>query len=70
MKAIKISSKMNEVTWKALQKVSHDTHRSISGILSEAVEDYLKRRTIRADVLRHTDESIQENEELGQLLAK
>ena len=70
MKSVKISSKMNQVTWKALQQVSHDTHQSISGLLSEAVEDYLKRRTLRDDVLRHSDQSMQDNEELGKLLAK
>ena len=61
---------MNEKTWRALQKVSKETHQSISGLLSEAVEEYLKRRTLRADVLGHLDDSMKENEELGQLLAK
>lgn len=66
----KISSKIEEKTWRALQKVSRETHQSISGLLTEAVEEYLKRRTLRPEVLRHLDESIRDNEELGELLAK
>jgi len=61
---------MDEKVWKALQKVSQETHQSLSGLLSEAVEDYLKRRTMRADVMKHLDDSIRDNEELAQLLAK
>jgi predicted transcriptional regulator len=70
MAAIKISSKIDERAWKALQKLSKETHRSISGLLTEAVQEYLSRRTIRQEVLDHVEDSMTDNEELGRLLAK
>ena len=42
----------------------------MSGLLTEAVEEYVARRRVRPSVLRHLDDSIAENEELGKLLAK
>ena len=44
--------------------------RSISGLLTEAIEEYLCRRRVRPDVLRHLEDSITNNEELGRLFAK
>lgn len=44
--------------------------RYISGVLTEAIEDYVRRYRIRPDVLKHLDDSIRENERLGQLLAE
>jgi len=70
MVAVKISSKMEEKTWKELQRLSKQTHQSISGLLTEAVDAYLKKRTVRDSVLEHLQQSVSENEELGRLLAK
>lgn len=67
---MKISSKMKASTWKALQEESRENNRSISGLLCEAVEEYLARRRLRETVLKAADESMRENEELGALLAK
>lgn len=70
MAAVKISSKMDEKVWKDLQRTAKETHQSISGLLSEAVQTYLERRMLRPSVLKHLDDSIRDNEELGRLLAK
>ena len=70
MAAIKISSKVDEDTWKELKELAEEGHQSISGLLTEAIEDYLRRRRVRPDVLRHLSDSITDNEELGRLLAE
>ena len=70
MSTIKISSKMDEVVWNELKLVAKESHQNISGLLTEAVNDYLQRRRVRPIVSDHLKESIRENEELGKLLAK
>ena len=70
MATIKISSKIDESAWEALKGLAQDSHQSISGLLTEAVEDYVRRRRVRPDVLRHLEDSIERNEELGRRLAE
>jgi len=70
MAAIKISSKVEEQEWRALQALARESHQSISGLLSEAIRDYVRRRRLRPTVLNHLEESITDNEELGRRLAK
>ncbi len=70
MTAIKISSKVDEKAWNELRDLAKETKRNVSGLLSEAVEEYLTRRRVRPDVLRHLEDSMHENEELGKLLAQ
>ncbi len=66
---LKISSKVDESVWNDLKQVASDSHQSISGLLTEAIREYLRRRRVRPDVLRDLDASIAENEKLGRLLA-
>jgi len=70
MASRKISSKVEVSAWKDLQALARESHQSISGLLSEAIREYLGRRRIRPSVLRHLDDSVAENEELGRLLAE
>ena len=70
MAAIKISSKVDEAAWSDLKELAEETHQSISGLLTDAIEDYVRRHRVRPDVLRHLEDSMSENEELGHLLAK
>ena len=70
MGAIKISSKIDEAVWRELQALAEESHQSISGLLTEAVREYLKRRRIRPDTLRHLADSMDDNDELGRLLAQ
>jgi len=70
MSSIKISSKIEKPAWDALKALAEESHQSISGLLTEAVQDYVSKRRIRPDVLRHLEDSIKRNEELGKRLAE
>lgn len=70
MASIKISSKVEEQDWKALQDLAKESHQSISGLLTEAIRDYVRKRRMRPSVMYHLEDSIEENEELGQRLAR
>lgn len=70
MASIKISSKVEEEVWLALRAMATESHQSISGLLTEAIREYVRRKRIRPDVLRHLEESVAENEDLGRLLAE
>lgn len=70
MASLKISSKVEESVWEALKDLAHESKQSISGLLTEAIREYVVRRRLRPDVLRHLDDSIRDNEELGRRLAE
>ena len=70
MTAVKISSKVEEETWNEFRAFARDSHQNISGLLTEALQDYLARHKVRPDVLKHLDDSMAEHDELGKLLAK
>ncbi len=70
MVTIKISSKVEETAWNDLKTLARESHQNISGLLTEAIRDYLDRRRVRPVVRDHLKNSIRENEELGKILAK
>ncbi|MSQ98451.1 MAG: hypothetical protein EXR85_04030 [Xanthomonadales bacterium] len=70
MAKIKISSKVEQREWEALQAIASESQQSIAGLLSEAVADYVRKRRLRPAVLSHLEDSIKENEELGRRLAQ
>jgi hypothetical protein len=70
MAKIKISSKVEQREWEALQAIASESQQSVAGLLSEAVADYVRKRRLRPVVLSHLEDSMNENEELGQRLAK
>jgi predicted transcriptional regulator len=70
MAATKISSKVDESAWEELKELARESNRSISGLLTEAIREYLFRRRVRPEVLHHLDSSVKENEELGRRLAE
>ena len=70
MTKIKISSKVEQREWEALQSIASESQQSISGLLSEAVADYVRKRRLRPAVLSHLEDSINSNEELGRRLAR
>ena len=70
MSNIKISSKVEEAVWNDLKAAAKESHQNVSGMLTEAIRDYLARRRVRPVVKSHLEDSIRENEELGRLLAK
>jgi len=70
MQSIKISSKVDADTWEELKELARESHQNVSGLLTEAISDYIQRRRVRPVVLKHLEDSMTENEELGKLLAK
>ena len=70
MATIKISSKVEQADWKALQALARESHQSISGLLTEAIRDFVRKRRLRPAVMQHLEDSIEENEELGRRLAE
>ena len=70
MHSIKISSKVDESTWNELKELAAETHQNVSGLLTEAIREYVTRKRVRPVVLNHLEQSITENEELGKLLAR
>ena len=70
MPSIKISSKVDEEAWNELKQLANETHQNLSGVLTEAIRDYVKRKRVRPEVLTHLERSVAENEELGRLLAE
>ena len=70
MKAVKISSKVDEAAWNELRELARESHQNISGLMSEAIREYVVRRRVRPVVLKHLEDSIADNERLGRLLAE
>jgi len=70
MPAVKISSKIEEKVWSELKDLAREMHQNVSGLLTEAVREYVERRRVRPGVPRHLERSVGENEELGRLLAR
>ncbi len=70
MHSIKISSKVEEATWNEVKALAAKTHQNVSGLLTDAVREYLSRKRVRPVVLTHLKHSIAENEVLCRLLAK
>ncbi len=70
MNSIKISSKVDEATWNDLKALAADTHQNVSGLLTEAIREYVSRKRVRPVVLQHLEKSIADNEVLGKLLAE
>lgn len=67
---IKISSQVEREQWEELQALARESHQSISGLLTEAISDYVRKRRLRPAVLSHLEDSMDENEELGRSLAE
>ena len=70
MAAIKISSKVEKAVWSEFRALAKESHQNVSGLLTEAIREYVRRRRVRPEVLGHLDDSIARNEELGKLLAR
>lgn len=70
MQKIKISSKVDEAVWNDLKALAKEQHKNVSGLLTEAISEYVRRKRVRPIVLTHLEASMEDNEELGKLLAK
>ena len=70
MQNVKISSKVDEAVWEELKALARESHQNVSGLLTEAISEYVKRKRVRPVVLNHLDDSMDQNDELGKLLAR
>ena len=70
MQNIKISSKVDESVWNEFKALAKEQHQNVSGLLTEAISEYVKRKRVRPTVLTHLEASMDQNEELGKLLAR
>ena len=70
MSTIKISSKVEESAWEDLRSLARESNQSISGVLTEAIEDFVRRHRIRPAVMQHLEDSMNAHESLGKNLAK
>lgn len=67
---IKISTLVDKKIWKEIRELAGETHQSLSGMVTEALEEYIRRKRLRPDFLKQMDKSLEENAELGRLLSK
>ena len=70
MSAIKISSKVDKQAWDELRAMAEENHQHVSGLLTEAIREFVARRRVRTTVMQHLGDSIEENRRLGELLAR
>jgi len=69
-KAIKFASQIDENTLKELKSFVKETDRSISSVLTDAVQEYLTRVRLRPAFRKATQEVLSEHAELLRRLAK
>ena len=70
MPTIKISSKVDPAVWDDLRALANESNQSISGVLNEAITEYVQRRRVRPVVLDALEKSVTKNRRLGELLAR
>ena len=69
-KMIKFATQVDEKVLKDLKAFAQENHKNISGIVSDALNDYLKKVKIRPAFLKAIDAVLDENDELLRRLAK
>jgi glutamate-1-semialdehyde aminotransferase len=67
---VKFSSKMDADTLDALREYAREEGRTVAGVLSEAVQEYLQRRRVRPAFREAAEKVITEHDELLRRLAK
>ena len=70
MATVKISSVVDQEVWEEFKGLARESHQSISGLLTDALREYLVRKRVRPVVLSELEASIRENRRLGELLAE
>ena len=70
MKLKKFATQIDEATLEDLRAYAKSTGRSISGVVTEAVGDYLKKSNVRPAFRNAMDEVLEDHAELLNRLAK
>jgi hypothetical protein len=68
--AKKISTIVDETIWEELKAYAKSSHQNLSGLLTEALRDFLRKKQIRPEFVRQMERSLATHEDLGRLLAK
>ena len=70
MKAVKFATQIDEKVLKELKKYSRENDRSISKVVTDAVNEYLQKMHVRPAFKRAMEEVIEDHNELLKKLAK
>jgi hypothetical protein len=70
MANMKVSSQVERAVWTELRAMARESHQSVSGLLTEALREFLARRRLRPEVLKHLADSLEANDRLVRLLAR
>lgn len=70
MDTVKINSVVDEHAWAELKALASESQQTIGALLTEAIEEFVRRRRALPDALGHAERSMEENSELGRLLAR
>lgn len=70
MANVKVSSQVERAVWAELRAMARESHQSVSGLLTEALREYLARRRVRPEVLEHLADSLEEHADLVKRLAR
>ncbi len=70
MASVKMSSVVDEEVWEEFKALARESHQSISGLLTDALRDYLARKRVRPQVMSELEASMREHRRLGELLAE
>jgi hypothetical protein len=70
MKLKKFATQIDEAALEDLRAYARSTGRSISGVVTEAVEEYLKRASVRPAFLSAMTEVLEDHAELLKRLAR
>jgi len=62
MASIRISSKVEEEVWGDLKALAAESHQNLSGLLTEAIAEYVQRRRVHPTVLKQLEDSIERKE--------
>jgi len=67
---VKMSSLVEQEVWEDFRELARESHQSISGLLTEALREYLARRRVRPAVMSELEASMRRHQRLGELLAE
>ena len=70
MATVKMSSLVEQEVWEDFRELARESHQSISGLLTEALREYLTRRRVRPAVMSELEASMRRHQRLGELLAE
>jgi len=67
---VKMSSVVDQEVWEEFKGLARESHQSISGLLTDALREFLARKRVRPHVMSELEASIRDNRRLGELLAE